>query len=257
MPTQVERNQRALKRWRMGLLAAFILLPAALFLLFARQTKRLTDLAEAGEVTTAIVDHHTRQEGQVYTHYRYEVNGVSYTWSTGYQDAPVEPGNRLAILYAPRYPSLSRPYVDRSRAHAEVDEQVRFATKAVFVLAYAIAIFALGVQLQLQRLKRYGQNELSDPNAPKRRLAFLTTTLIVPAFVGITSFHWQDAAAKGQSTIPVALSALLVVSVGLGTVWYLTRQGHEESRRQKLMRVVAPLAFWMALLRLLLHFYER
>jgi hypothetical protein len=107
-----DRQRRILasnRRWRVIFAALALVVPLALGLLFRRHELLLRALADHGRAGTAVVSSIERSQGVLYTHYRYDVDGASYTWSVSREDAPFAVGAPVPITYLPEDASLSRP----------------------------------------------------------------------------------------------------------------------------------------------------
>lgn len=118
-----------------------LVVPLALAMLFARQERRLRALADHGATASATVTTVTQRGSESYTDYRYEVDGVVYTWNVGRKDAPFAPGESFAITYLPEDPSLSRPGgYTRGQFEAELNLPIRRGVPiALFVFFGAAA----------------------------------------------------------------------------------------------------------------------
>lgn len=159
----LERRVRSFKRARVGFLVAAVLLPAALYALFDRQARRLDALADHGRTTTATVTELTRQGSSTYTHYAYAVEGQTYSWSVGEEQAPHAPGTTLIVTYLPEDPSLSRPEPGASRAATEAASNRVFTKKAMLGAVLFIAINAAITELKLRALLKRGRAAVGAP----------------------------------------------------------------------------------------------
>jgi hypothetical protein len=147
------RNLVSYARWRVAFALLAVVVPLSLFALFRRQELRLRALADHGRQGTAVVEMVTRQNDVLYTHYRYSVEGASYTWSVSLEDAPHEPGESFTITYLPEDASLSRPGLySRERLDAELD--LRFQHRLLGGLFATFAICAALCHRGLRRLQR-------------------------------------------------------------------------------------------------------
>ncbi len=90
-----------------GVLA--VVVPLGLGVLFHQAELRLRALADHGRAATAVVTSVEESQGRLYTHYRYDVDGASYTRTVAQADAPVPVGGAVPITYLPEDPSFSQP----------------------------------------------------------------------------------------------------------------------------------------------------
>ena len=249
---RVERNIRGLRRWRLIFFLLLLAIPGGSFWLFERQAQRLEALAEHGATITATVRGVSRQGSATHVSYEYTVAGETYSWSTLQSDAEYVVGQAFPVLYLPENPSFSRPTVDRARATAEA---VGNRTSSWKVVAGMFAFFAFATfacDSSLRGLRKRGRDELTDPRAYRRRLAFagaMLTPLLVLIFYG----HGKSALQRGESLWPVVLGAVLGLSTLGGTVFYVLRSGQAQApaRSARLLKWVVPMAVGVAALRLL------
>ncbi len=239
---------RSLLRWRAGLAVATVLAPLGFYALFERHAKHLDALADHGVTGEATV---TRTSGSI-TGYAYRVNGAEYTWSVKREQAPFAVGERIAITYLPEDPSLNLPVADRTLAAPRAAENRSFRTKFIVGVGAVLALFTVGVDRDLRRLRRGVAAEPVTVAQYRRRLV-VTGLAMVPPIGAIMAFHARDAAQHGESRVPVVLSALLVVAIVIGTGFTVARQGPEHARERaaKLMGKLWPVMVVIAVLRLL------
>jgi drug/metabolite transporter (DMT)-like permease len=142
--------------------------------------------------------------------------------------------------------------VDRARPTAEAVANRSFSSKAVGGVFAFFAVAAFACDFNLRRLRKRGRNELSDPRAYRRRLAF-AGAMLAPFLILIFGWHGKDALQRGESLWPVVLAALLALSVLGGTAFYVLRYGPAQAgaRSARLLKWVAPIAGGVAALRLL------
>jgi hypothetical protein len=149
------RNLVALTRYRLAFALLAVIVPLGVFALFRRQEMRLVALVDHGRQGSAVMEEVTEQEGVSYSHYRYVVDGTSYTWSVSREEAPFAPGESFPITYLPEDASLSRPGVySRERLGAEV--HLGFQHRLLAGLFGAFAVGALLCHRGLRRLTRGG-----------------------------------------------------------------------------------------------------
>jgi hypothetical protein len=223
--------------------------PACAYALFERQARRLDALGDHGEVTTATV---TKVEPRGYVSYEYALDGQTHAWSVAQRDAPHAVGERFKILYLPEDLALSRPYVERSRATAEAAANRRFSWKVVLGLATFFGVSLLACELSLRRLRRRGEEVLTDPRAYRTRLVFAFVTLL--SFMAVViGWHTRDALQRGESVGGVVLGGVLSVAVVIGTGVHVLRHGREQAatRSVHLVKWAAPIAAAVAGIRVL------
>lgn len=246
---RLERGVLDLRRSR-AVCLILLVVPFLLHILFERQARRLDALAEHGASTTAVVQSVSSQGSSSYTTYAYTVDGASYDWSVGRDDAPFAKGETFPVRYLPEDPSFSRP-----GSGATTEEAARnrvFSRKVVGGLTGLLVVCALACELKLRRFRKRGLDELRDPKAIQRRVAFMGVILL-PVFGLIFQHHFEDAVKRGESVWPVVLAPILLVSIFGSVGVYIFRRGqaHAPSRGARLMTWVFPLAGLAALLRLL------
>jgi len=247
----MEMNQRIhlLVRSRARLVIAAIVLPLALFLLLERQARRLDALATRGEPVDAQVTGVSGDNGT--TFYAYRVDGTEYTWNVARAAAPFPVGRTFQATYLPDDPSLSRPISDRSLAAAEAAGNRRFTWKVVLCLGLTLLLFAGLAHRDLHRSRTGAPSEWADPKASKTRIV-LAALLLLPGLVLIGSFHIGDAVEKGESVVPVVISLGVAIGIIGGFFFYTGREGPTRvgARSARVLRLVAPIAAGIALLRL-------
>lgn len=239
---------RSLTRWRAGFAVATVLVPLGFYALFERHAKRLDALADHGAAGEATV---TGSDGPN-TAYAYRVNGVEYTWSVKREQAPFTVGDRIAITYLPEDPSLNLPVADRALAAPRAAENRSFRTKFLVGVGALLALFTVGVDRDLKRL-RLGVAAAPVTVVQYRRRLMITGLAMVPPIGAILAFHARDASQRGESLVPVVLSALLVVAILIGTGFTVARHGPEHARERaaKLTRKLWPVMVVIAVLRVL------
>jgi hypothetical protein len=239
---------RTLTRWRAGLAVATVLAPLAFYALAERHARRLDALADHGAAGEATV---TGADGPN-TAYAYQVNGATYTWSVKRAEAPFAAGERFAITYLPEDPSLNLPVADRALAAPRAAENRSFRTKFTVGVGALLALLTVGVDRDLRRLRRGVAAEPVTVAQYRRRLV-VTGLAMVPPVGAIVAFHARDASQRGESLVPVVLSALLVAVLLIGTGFTVARQGPEHARERaaKLMGKLWPVMVVVAVLRLL------
>jgi hypothetical protein len=213
------------RRWRLRFAILAVVVPLALFGLFRRHELRLRALADHGRAATAVVTATTRSQGATYTEYRYEVGGVSYSWSVSYRDAPYPAGATLGITYLPEDPSLSQPGA-YTRAHLDADLDLPFQRR---IIGGLFAFFALASGLchrQLRKLEA-GRPMRTEPRVSPDRLGQIMAVVFGVITVGTT---FDPAAQKvfvaGFGEAPLGIPVKIVVAValvilGLPSFWVL------------------------------------
>jgi hypothetical protein len=251
MEPRAEAQIRSLVRTRWVLLGLMVLVPAGCHGLFERQARRLDALSEHPARTPGTITRIERQGGAAYATYEYAFGATRGSWTVSREDAPGEVGAPLEVLVLPEEPDFSRPATARLGPAEEAAGNRRFTRWAVLGAAYFFfAILALA-ELNLRKARR-GVTELTDPTAYRQRLV-VTAGLLAPVLLGITAWHWQDAAGKGESGWPVLLGLGLAVGVLGGTFAYAAKDGPAQAsaRSARVLRWAAPLATGLALVRLL------
>lgn len=247
---RLESRIASVRRWRAGLIVAALIVPTALFALFERQARRLDALATRGE--SAVAEVMGTSSSQSITFYAYRVNGNEYSWNVARAEAPFAPGATFPVLYLPDDPSLSRPGSERSLVTHQAAENRRLAWKLCLGAGLVLFGMALLVHRDLVRLRRSTAPLELSAAAYRQRLVFTALALLL-IFLGIGAFHLRQARERGESMIP-GLVALSLSAGLLGSVFfYAGRDGPQKAteRSARLLRWVAPLAFGVALLRLL------
>ena len=76
--------------------------------------------------------------------------------------------------------------------------------------------------------------------------------LLLPGLVLIGSFHISEAVEKGESVVPVVISLGVTIGIAGGVFFYAGREGPTRVRERsaRVLRLVAPIAAGVALLRL-------
>lgn len=234
-------------RWRNGLVLMSVLAPVSCSALFERQARRLDALARHGALTDARI---VRVDGRGNTFYRYEVDHTPYEWNVARRAAPRPVGSVIRVAYLPETPSFSRPIEVPAHAADEAARSRAFARRsAIGVGVFFIALAALAHR-ERERL-RVGANPL-DPAVHRARVRE-ALAIMVALVVVVATGHSLAARTRGESTTPVALAALLSLAVIGVTTRSLTQDGPGAVQRRvaRLQRWLIPLAFAIALLRLL------
>jgi hypothetical protein len=210
-PAAEERRRRIVAsdtRWRVLFAILAVVLPLALFLAFRRQELRLRALSDHGHAGTAIVTQVSQS-----THYRYEVDGETYTWNVSREEAPYAPGASLPIVYLPEDPSLSRPGDAYGPEELDAELNLPFRRGVPLGLFAFFAGASVLCHLQLRRLQR------GDPLRTKPRLGpDATGRLVALLIIGATLAANADAQvgvtmAKAFGPAPLGLPVVPVVSV--------------------------------------------
>lgn len=239
------RRITSTRRWRNGLALAAVVVPVGCSALFERQAKRLDALAREGVATTAEV---TAVDARGTIFYRYVVDGTEHRWNVAPGAAPSQVGARFTAVYLPRDPTLSRPVATPAAVAAEAAGNRRFARRLALGEVLFFGLFAAMAQRDLGRLR--ADADPLDPAVYRERLREALAVIGLLA-MGVSIAHGVDARAKGESLAPVALGMALVVAFVAGVVAYVARRGPGEAagRSAKILRWAAPLAFAVALLR--------
>jgi len=207
---------RSHTRSRLVLAVLALVLPAALFGLFERHARRLDALGHHGAVADARVVEEEVRRGSTrhaaHVAYAFVVDGRRYTWSVARGEIPFYVGETFPVLYLPEDPSLTRPYVDRTRATAEAASNRAATWKIVLAFSGFFAMFALSSHLRLRRIRAVGRTEWNDPAAYRRRLAG-TGGLLLLALCLVTSWHVRDAHLHGEPAWPSLLGFAFTLAV--------------------------------------------
>jgi hypothetical protein len=194
----------------------------------------------------------SRQGGETYVDYAYEIDGTRYTWNVAQKNAPHSIGETFPIVYSPQDPALSRPGTDRSKATTEAASNRSFRTKLVTGIFAFFAFNALICDVRLRRVRKTGQTELTDPKAYRTRL-ILTGVMLVPLLVLVFGWHLGESLRAGESAWPTVLGMVGALAILGGTGFYVLREGRGQAtaRSARVLRWAAPLAAGVAVLRLL------
>jgi hypothetical protein len=240
----------SLIRWRAGLAVAALVIPLALFFLSDRQARRLDALATHGKPVDAQVTAVSRDNG--ITFYAYRVGGNEYTWNVARAEAPFAVGQVFPATYLPEDPSFSRPSVDPDLAARKAARTRNLAWKTCLGAAALLLLFCGLVHRELRRLRTRATSERTDPKAYKQRLRF-TALALLPIFLMIGGFHFQDALERGESVVPVIMGLAVCAGIVGGVFYFVGRNGPRKARERsmKVLRWVVPLAIGIALLRLI------
>jgi hypothetical protein len=193
-----------------GVLA--LVVPLLLVLLFARQERRLRALADHGAAASATLTMVSQRGSESYADYRYEVDGVAYTWNVGRKDAPFAPGVTFAISYLPEDPSLSRVGgYTRERFDAEQNLPIqRGFPIGLFVFFGAAAALCHRSVVRLRAGAPLRTKPWLSPEAAGRIVA----GLLLACVLGVNfdaKVRAVQAAAFGSA--PLGLPVVIVVSV--------------------------------------------
>ncbi len=245
----VDQRIRSLTRARAWLLALGLALPAAYFGLVERQARRLDALGDHGVAATAEVTG-TRHDWLTYA---YDVEGARYTGSADQIVGARSVGDAVAITYDPEKPAFGRPG-DRASARAKAASNRSFAWKVAGGVFYFFVANLVLAEVRLRRLRRTRRTEHDDPQAYRTRIVLSVVLLVLPALVGVTSFHLADALRRGEPAWVVVVPTVLAVALLVGTGGYVLRRGHAHasSRSERLLRWVVPIAVLVAVVRALL-----
>jgi len=128
----------------------------------------------------------------------------------------------------------------------------RFTWKLLLGIALTFAFFSFLTDCDLRRARSGVSAQPLDPGAYRRRLAWFALALL-PGLVLVIGYHAQDALERGQSIVPVVLGLGLVLGILGAVFFFVARKGPDAARVRaaKLMRWLVPVAFVVALLRLL------
>jgi len=128
----------------------------------------------------------------------------------------------------------------------------RFTWKLLLGIALTFAFFSFLTDRDLRRARSGVSAQPPDPAAYRRRLAWFALALL-PGLVLVIGYHAQDALERGQSIVPVVLGLGLVLGILGAVFFFVARKGPDAARVRaaKLMRWLVPVAFVVALLRLL------
>jgi hypothetical protein len=215
-PDLRRRNLAAYARFRLLFGLGAVILPLALFGLFRRQELRLRALADHGRQSTAIVEEVAQSLEITYTHYRYTVDGASYTWSVTRAEAPYAPGEPFVITYLPEVPSLSRPGVyTAARLGGELD--LPFQHRMVAGMFLALAVGAALCHRGLRRLQS-GEPTPAKPLLSPTGAGRLVAVLLLGAVLASNlddKVHAVYVALFGEapSGVPVTVLACVVQAV--------------------------------------------
>jgi hypothetical protein len=246
---RVARALQSNLRARWVLLALALLLPLGLHLLLERQARRLDALGEHGVAGEATVVRATSE----YTYFVYEVGGVQYDWNVGRDELPEPIGAAVPIVYVPEDPALVRVGHDPTCGAVEAAENRRFGGRVGLGVFGFFTLFFLFGEQQIHELRTHGATVFSDPAMYRRRIV-RSVVILAPLLCLVTGYHLADARAKGESIIPVVLALVLSLAILGGTLWFLTHKGRAQAaeRSGRLLRILGPLAFTVAGLRLIL-----
>jgi len=231
-------------------------MPLLLFLLLERQASRLDALAARGEPAEARVTAVSRD--QAFTAYAYRVGGTEYSWDAARTDAPFAVGQSFRIVILPDEPSFSRPFTDRRLAAKEAAGNRSFSLKACAGVALFLLLCAGLTHRDLTRLRDGTVSELNDPKAYERRLR-VTATVLIALVLGVSAFHFSDARARGESVIPVVLTAFVGAGILASVLYFGGRDGplKASERSAKILRWAVPAAIGIGLVRLMQFFAAR
>jgi cation transport ATPase len=247
--SNAEKQERSLVRMRLVLVLVALVVPGALYGLFARQARRLDALGARGEVMQATATGVSRQ----YVNYAYAVDGVTYTWNVGRNELPeAVVGDAFPIVYSPEDPALSRPGTDRAKAATEAASNRTFARRAVAGVFAFFALTAVTCEVSLRRLRRKSQSGVAQPQEYRTRLLLAGVTL-VPLLVLVFGWHLGESLRRDGSVWPAVLGMVVALSVLGGTALYVLREGRTQAaaRAARVLRWAAPVAIAIAALRLL------
>jgi hypothetical protein len=230
--------------------------PLLLFLLLERQASRLDALAARGEPAEARVTAVSRD--QAFTAYAYRVGGSEYTWDAARADAPFAVGQSFRIVFLPDDPSFSRPFTDRGLAAQEAERNRSFSLKACVGVALILLLCAGLTHRDLKRLRNGTTSEWNDPKAYKQRLR-ATGAVLIALVLAVSAFHFSDAQARGESVIPVVLTALIGAGILASVLYFGGRDGplKASERSAKIIRWVVPVAIGLGVVRLIQFFAAR
>jgi len=232
-------------RWVLPLIG--IAIASALGFLFERSAARLTALSDHGIQASAQITQTTSS----ITAYAYTVDGAPYSWSVEREKAPFAAQEIIRILVLPEDASFSRPTTDRQSIAKEAAGVRAFGFKTLAGILFFFLGFAVISHLQLMRAREGGEAALVGPEAVRWRLMTFGIVL-APFLIGITGWHFVDAAQRDGSIVAPLIGTVLIVAILGGQVWWLTRAsdvpiGDRFKRQQKWL---VPLLIVVGLARL-------